>query len=359
MTQTSYPWDGQVLGDATIAPYDAGEWVELWRKLSGAGTVFVQNGLIQGTGGGTYEPLAVNASSPTSVNVEVAPGSALAHDRLYSSSAVEALAVSANASGNPRIDTVVLRTDYVLQTTRLAIKVGTPAGSPTPPALQQDASMWEMALADIAVANGFATISQANITPRAHYIHSAARGWVSSIYPIGYGHTGAFTSSSVSTGGADVVIAIPFSIPGNLKIAQIRFILQTTHSSVQVRWGLYIQDTNIGGETSDFTLRRVAQSDGTKNFSGNAGDTITHAALQPSIVPPGQYWLAIQQAAANGLILGAQLPTQNLTTVNVYRFSPGASLSQLTDFSNESVHFTLIPGVSIDGLPFGRSTVLS
>src|SRR5688500_5163194 len=160
MTQTSAPWEGILLGDAADAPYSSAEWAHLWALLHGVGASFPNYGVIKGTGGGTYDPLQVTATSPASVTVEVQAGAALVNGRLYENTSAVTLAVSANASGNPRIDTVIMRVDYIAQTVRLVIKQGTPAVSPARPALQQDTSIWETPLADIAVANGFSTLTQ-------------------------------------------------------------------------------------------------------------------------------------------------------------------------------------------------------
>src|ERR1044071_3881223 len=136
MTESSHVWDGVLTGDATTAPYSAAEWAHREALLHGAGTVFPNYGVINETGDGTYSPLAVRAKSPASSNIEVEIGSALVNGRLYENTAALTFTIGANASGNPRIDTVVLRADFVAQTVRAAIKQGTPAGSPSRPTLQ-------------------------------------------------------------------------------------------------------------------------------------------------------------------------------------------------------------------------------
>lgn len=113
--------------------------------------------------------LVVTPTSPASAGVYVTGGSALVNGTFYTSTATETLAIAANVSGNPRIDTIILRKDTSLQTVRLAVKQGSPAASPAAAGLTQGAAMWEIPLADIAVANGFATITAANITPRRNY----------------------------------------------------------------------------------------------------------------------------------------------------------------------------------------------
>jgi len=63
------------------------------------------------------------------------------------------------------------------------VKTGTPAGSPTPPALvQSDGSIWEIPLARVAVANGFVSITAAEITN--------VREYANYDYLSNYGHAG-------------------------------------------------------------------------------------------------------------------------------------------------------------------------
>lgn len=73
------------------------------------------------------------------------------------------LAISTAPTTFPRIDRVVIRHDYVLNTTLLAVKVGTPGSSPVAPAITRDASMFEMAIADVRVNAGALSIINGNI----------------------------------------------------------------------------------------------------------------------------------------------------------------------------------------------------
>jgi hypothetical protein len=77
----------------------------------------------------------------------------------------ETLAIGAAHPTLPRIDRVVVRRDLAGRTAALAVLAGTPAASPTAPALTQVAAgVWEIALASVAVAAAAASIVDANIT---------------------------------------------------------------------------------------------------------------------------------------------------------------------------------------------------
>lgn len=170
MTQISGFWNGLVTGDATSAPYDADtEFANFCRRAFGVGANRANAGIVLNTGSESaqLEGLQVTQNSPASASVLVNIGAGLVYGMWYYTDTSEVVSVAANASGNPRIDTVVLRKSWAAQTVRIAILQGTPAGSPVPPTLTQTVSVtWEIPLADIAVANGFVSITNANITPR-------------------------------------------------------------------------------------------------------------------------------------------------------------------------------------------------
>lgn len=88
--------------------------------------------------------------------------------------AARTITISANASGNPRIDTIVIEMVPAGQATegKCTLKVvnGTAAASPVAPTLTQTAALWQFPLANVAVANGAAVINQANITDRRDYV---------------------------------------------------------------------------------------------------------------------------------------------------------------------------------------------
>lgn len=171
MTQKSIPWNGVITGDA--GPYTDAEWQELWRNIIGWGGSRANVGPILSSGDQPFNGLRVQGQSPATSSVDVLRGAALVQGIAFISDSTESFAVAANASGNPRIDTIVVRADYALQTARLTLIQGTPAASPSPPSLTQIASvMWDIPLADIAVANGFTTLSTSNITPRHEWVNA-------------------------------------------------------------------------------------------------------------------------------------------------------------------------------------------
>lgn len=172
MAQTSRPWNDVVVGDA--GPYSDKNWQQLYQNIIGWGATRANVGVLYGTGTPPNSALRVQAQVAPTSSVDVLSGSALVQGIAYINTATVAFVIAANVSGNPRIDTVVLRADYALQTVRLAVLQGTPAASPAVPTLTQTTNvLWEIPLADIAVANGFGTITNANITRRYEHANSA------------------------------------------------------------------------------------------------------------------------------------------------------------------------------------------
>jgi hypothetical protein len=304
MTETSQVWDGILTGDASLAPYSASEWADRTKLLKGLGATYPNYGVIAGTGDGTYPALSVQAKSPASTNIEIKIGASLGDGYLYNNDAALTLTVGANASGSARIDTVILRVDYIAQTVRAVIKQGTPAGSPVHPTLQQDATYWEIPLADITVANGFATITAANIFDRRRTIHSLASGWQSFALPLHVGY-GLSYGSSVSLTTANASRAIPVFLAGNMLINEIQVQHMTTAITYDVSWGLYVQDTN-DGLTAENTLRLVAKGNGAGATAGTQVVTLA-ATPAPQFLAPGIYWLVLRwnSGTASGLALAS------------------------------------------------------
>lgn len=170
MTEYQIPAQGLTVGDATRAPYSADEWATRTANMVGWGASRADSGVVGGNDNGTQTALEVAATSPASNQVRLYPGSAVVQGQVYINDDEILFTVGANASGNPRIDTLVIRRDYVAQTTRAVLKQGSAAATPVPPTLDQiDGSIWEIPVCDIAVANGFSTITLEEIRPRQNY----------------------------------------------------------------------------------------------------------------------------------------------------------------------------------------------
>jgi len=95
---------------------------------------------------------ALEVSAGTGLAVDVEAGQAMVRGHYYVSTATESLALATADATNDRIDLVVLKLDPVANSIVLNVKTGTPAGSPSAPALvQTDAGVFEQPLAEVLV----------------------------------------------------------------------------------------------------------------------------------------------------------------------------------------------------------------
>ncbi|MEO8608919.1 MAG: hypothetical protein ABI690_13590 [Chloroflexota bacterium] len=172
MTQNSIPQQGTSVGDASSSPYSADAWsLNYTALLSGWGRR-ANYGVILGldaVGVNVLHSLDVQAIGGATVRLQI--GAAMVRGTLYVNDSFTDFTVQANISGNPRIDTLIVRKDYVAQTIRALVLQGTPAASPVPPTLTQSATVWEIPIVDIAVANGFSSIATADLLPRQEFIN--------------------------------------------------------------------------------------------------------------------------------------------------------------------------------------------
>jgi len=153
MAETSLPWAGLI---SEGAAGDAGGYSDAAFASLFSALIEERTGVIGG--------LVVKAASPAGAKVVVTAGKAIVKGRLYVLDADTELTISANTSGNNRIDRVVVRADYAAQTIRAVVKTGTPAGRPSAPSLTQSAGvLWELSLATVDADNGFSSIVDADI----------------------------------------------------------------------------------------------------------------------------------------------------------------------------------------------------
>ncbi len=134
--------------------YTSDAWAQVVGAIIGDGVVATGN------------ELAVAEASPPAMSVRVNTGKAFIGGYYFEvHTSQESLVIAAAHATLPRIDRVVVRRDLAGRTAILAVLAGTPAESPTAPALTQVAAgVWEIPLAQVAVAAAAASIVDANIT---------------------------------------------------------------------------------------------------------------------------------------------------------------------------------------------------
>lgn len=164
MTQTSYPFDNL---DTTETQYS-----QLFRRLQYTGV----------SGTPTSSDLRPLADS-SGMTVKVPAGFAIVRGHAYSSDAEETLTISA-AAAQARRDLVVLRLDPSANSITLAVKAGTPASSPSDPALTQTLEdVFELPLARVDVPANAVTITASNVTDLRRFIGQQFGLWTSARRP--------------------------------------------------------------------------------------------------------------------------------------------------------------------------------
>lgn len=98
-------------------------------------------------------------TTTSGLGISVASGKALIQGFLARSDAAVALTAATADPTNPRIDRAVLHADLSAHTLTVQLLTGTPAPSPTPPALTQTSTVWEISLYQVRVNAGATTIT--------------------------------------------------------------------------------------------------------------------------------------------------------------------------------------------------------
>ena len=131
--------------------YKAEDWAEYFASFIGNGVFPVPS-----TG------LQVLISS--GMDVIVKTGKAWINGYFYNNTSDHTITIATADGQLNRIDRVVVRWDLTNRTITAAVKSSAFSASPSVPALQRDADIYELALADIYVGAGVTAITQGNIT---------------------------------------------------------------------------------------------------------------------------------------------------------------------------------------------------
>ena len=114
---------------------------------------------------GVYESVgdAFKVNATTGLTVSIGTGRAIVGAKWVENDAATTLTLSTAHATLPRIDAIVLRRSTTTRDVSLIVVEGTPASSPSAPYPVIDATTYDITLAQIRVAAGATTITQANI----------------------------------------------------------------------------------------------------------------------------------------------------------------------------------------------------
>jgi hypothetical protein len=144
MTQRSYFWNGLSVGDAVLSPYDDTDTLALIDRLKYQPYPEMQSSL--GSNCPTCTGLAVTAGGAGWSDIAVAAGSAMVNGRSYNNSAVVTLNMTLHVGS---WWAVVLRSDTLAQTIRLALKGPYITENIALTSSTQNKNMWEVVIATV------------------------------------------------------------------------------------------------------------------------------------------------------------------------------------------------------------------
>jgi hypothetical protein len=224
---------------------------------------------VKGSSGGT-ELKAYGDSS--GMQVKVPAGFAMVRGHYYSNTALETLTIAAAHATLARIDSVILELDPSANTILLTVLTGTAASTPAAPTLTQtDTGVYQIRLANVAVAAAATTISAGNVTDTRTFLGPVAPTSIS--------------SSIITTGVSDK--SANYSILAGDKNTYIR----STGSAITIT----IDNVLAIGESVNF----IQYGAGQVTFA--AGSGVTLSSVDAKLKTNKQYSAATVTCVASGL----------------------------------------------------------
>lgn len=133
------------------------------------------------------------------LQVKVPAGQAMVRGIYYASTASETLAIATAHATLARIDSVVLELDPSANSILLKVLTGTAASTPSAPSLTQtDAGIYQIRLANVAVAAAATTVAAGNVTDTRTFISDTSVAWDSIT-----GKPTSYSSAIITTASTD------------------------------------------------------------------------------------------------------------------------------------------------------------
>lgn len=217
MAEQSFPYDAGA--GATISEAD---WQRMARR-------FLNTGVIAGD----LDQLAVSADGLTR-SVTVATGHAFIEGFFYRNDAAKNIPLDAADATNPRIDRIVVRMDRTANTAVAQFVKGTPAASPTAPALTLTDTVFDLLLADVTVPATAGVIVAENVTDRRTLVRNLTEAAASAAYVAKATPVLGYAQSVTTIGPSDFAVESDLtglSVAVDLTGKGSRRLLVTVHTS--------------------------------------------------------------------------------------------------------------------------------
>lgn len=310
-------------GPYETANMSQAQWEEVESKLW-------SNGVINGARN------SFTVTTTSGLGVSVNTGDAMVDGFRFYSDTATALTATAADPTNPRIDRVILRVDGTGHTATIVIKAGTPAPSPTPPALTQTtpAGTFEISLAQIRINAGATTI--ASLTDERTYTTAA-------IGPnaITSAQIASVNASAVQAGALPAGVTLPASqlttgaLPGGVTLPATQLtsgavpagvtvpLSQVTDASQTFANGSIVMTngnlTLTNGTVQAAQVRPVLGNQGVRGigiFAGTGSGGFSHGAGGTP------FWIGVTPHVAGSATIGYDSETSTTTNITL-----GASLA--------------------------------
>lgn len=317
MTQVSRFWDGTTVGDATVAPYDAGtEFSKVLMSLSGAAGVATN---LSAVFRAELNELAVTGTAtPVSVNT----GRAITWGAWYENDVATTVAIPTPAALT-RIDRIVLRKDWVAQTVRVTRIAGTEGGA-APALVQSAGTTWDQPLAQVSITTG----GVITVTDQRAFIGGAGLPTPSGTNTIlvSNGGVASWTNTptiggavTISSGGANITGTVIINISA---VTDILTLTNTDNSSLGPRITTLHESASPAANDNMF-LVRVQGRDSTAVLT-------TYGQLACAIGDPinatrSAYWLFTAFAAGSSISIMQLFYTNTFINCNIFAIGPNGA----------------------------------
>ena len=151
MAQKSYFFDAVLTGGVYDRAYDSNDFANYFAALVGNGVVYDVS-------------TALKVLTSSGMNVSMQAGAAFLLGRKYENTAALTLAIGTANGALPRVDRIVIKLDKTARTIAAYVLAGTPASTPTAPAITQGVDVFEISVAQVYVGAGVSSITPTDIT---------------------------------------------------------------------------------------------------------------------------------------------------------------------------------------------------